>query len=471
MSDGSSRLSFRDYQLTALNSFVNPSCHLAVDNLIIHGQRSSGKSYTLQDFFGGNPRLLHSWLNVAELVTWKPLLQHVAKSIADTLKKAFHKVDVVDQDALEAEDFFLLIKFLQINFKKYDFLEHDVNLFVVLDGFDQLQELDFELFPKFLKLHEALPSGSKIHLRFIYTIQSSAFVSRYRTYLIPTIVFPRYRYDEVMAILLKKKAKQYAESETLLKRVLRCGIDPEDTVFEQIVENYIRLTVQAFHSYTGNDPVALEHLLDCKWESYTNEITAKNVTEPVLLYKSNLSLYLSTGETLTENTEEQISENEETATSYELSLISKYLLMSAYLCSYLDPRYDSKIFSKKSHLRAGRSSYGRRNKMRMNPRYLQPSLFPLERLLSIFQAIFPLEGVEDDTKSFRTKEYMRSNVEVYENLAELNTLKLIMTAAPKNVDYLSYKIKWKINVPWEIIKEIASTIDFDIAGYFSDLHN
>ncbi|SCU96757.1 LADA_0H02586g1_1 [Lachancea dasiensis] len=465
---------FREYQACALSSFISDDPDLSPPNILIQGHQSSGKTLTLIRFFEDNPHIHNCWLSPVQLVTWKPLLQHVARTVSSSLINLFPHVNYDIQDALEAEDFYFLIRVLDTVLRCYEVLERKVNLFVVLDGLDQLKELDLELLPKFLKLHEMLDSNYKVQLKFIYTIRDAAFLSKYSTYNIPTIIFPRYKHEQVAEILLHEKSNDYIHSDALISKVLATGIDPDDSIFEQIAENYIKLIIQAFHSYTGNDIVALTDIMDSKWEAYVASITAQNIYEPLALYRSNIALYTTTGDSFTTPSDSNSNqlEDKEKATAYELSLISKYLLLAAYLCSYLEPRYDSKIFSKKTHLRAGRSSYGRRTKMETNPRYLQPSLFQLERLFSIFQAIFPIgDDKPGKTSIFNQNELMKANVEVYENLAELSSLKLITTASAKNADYLSYKLKWKINVPWEIITEISSTVNFDIAGYFSGLHN
>lgn len=106
--------------------------------------------------------------------------------------------------------------------------------------------------------------------------------------------------------------------------------------------------------------------------------------------------------------------------------------------------------------------------METNPRYLQPSIFPLERLLAIFQAIFPVERkAESGSLAFLKEEpLIKANVEVFQNLAELHSLKLISTTVGRNIDFLNYKIKWRVNVPWEIINEVGKSVDFDVGQYF-----
>ena len=175
---------FRKYQADALNTLVNEDPTLSPPNLIIQGQQSSGKTWTVKKFFEVNPQLLRCWMNPVESVSWKPLLQNVARMISLTLANLFPQIVCEDQDALEAEDFYLLVKFLGIILSCYQVLDKKVSLFVVLDGFDQLQELDSELLPKFLKLHELLSPNLKIQLKFLYIVRDTSFVSRYATYMV-----------------------------------------------------------------------------------------------------------------------------------------------------------------------------------------------------------------------------------------------------------------------------------------------
>ncbi|AET37356.1 origin recognition complex subunit 5 Ecym_1100 [Eremothecium cymbalariae DBVPG len=504
----------RDYQLSLLSCFVHDDPSLSPPNLIIHGCKFSGKTHTVGQWFKIQPEILCCSINAVQMVTGKPFAQHVAVQISKLLKETFPGVAKKDFDPLSAEDFSLLAKFLHNIFCQYEELERSHSLFVILDNFDKIDELDVELLPKFLKLYELLPRSFKLQIKFIYIIQETSFLNQYPTYNIPTILFPRYTQEQTSEIVhlardselsgyppLLSKIASYGENNTLVNR--RC--------FE-ISHNFVNLIIQAFHSYSGNNPVLLMELADCKWESYVDSITEANYKDSLALYRLNVELFRNTGDTFLDQEDDEdedvsngggddIDDENDTnvtetngsydnenrtvqssvipsnkpqtkTTAYGLSAMSKYLLIAAYLTSYLNPRFDSKVFSKKSHLRAGRSSYGRRNKMATNPRYLQPSLFSLERMLAIFQSIYPAQISKELHPDFIQKDtHMRANVEVYENLAELNSLKLITSAINKSVDYLHEKIKWKVNIPWEIIIEVARTVDFDIAEYFSDIHD
>lgn len=460
---------FRDYQLKTLSAFLHSDPSITAPNLVIQGHSSSGKTYTLRKFFEANENLVNAWLEPIELVTWKPLMQAVFRKVQNELKMLFPEISIQEHDPLDVEEPYLLIKLLHSLFSQYDGLEEKMSLFLICDGFDQLNDLDAALFRKFIKLHELLPSNSQIQLKFVYVIQDMSFVERYSSHCLPLITFPRYNTNEVTEILITSRAEELVMSDALRERVIREEItECTDEEFLGVSVNFIQLIVQAFHSYTGNNISALNDLIDFKWEPYVANITKENIFDPLALYRAASTVFSTTGDTLSPEDSDTLETTAESSQAYELSDISKYLLISAYICSYSEPRFDSNVFSKKSHIKTGRSSYGRRKKMETNPRYLQPSIFPVERLLAIFQAIFPIERKADSGSLAFLKEesLIKANVEVFQNLAELHSLKLISTTVARNIDFLSYKIKWKVNVPWEIIHEVGKSIDFDVGQYF-----
>ncbi|CAI4049675.1 hypothetical protein N7582_004725 [Saccharomyces uvarum] len=471
-------VAFRDYQTKCLASYISADPDITPSNLILQGYSGTGKTYTLREYFRVNPDLHTVWLEPVELVSWKPLLQAIARTVQYKLKVLYPNIPATDYDPLQVEEPFLLVKTLHNIFAQYKCLKEKACLFLILDGFDSLQDLDAALFNKYIKLHELLPKDSKIDLKFVYTMLETSFLQRYSTHCIPTIMFPRYEMNEVSSILVMSRCGELVEDSCLRKRIIEEQItDCTDDQFQSVAANFIHLVVQAFHSYTGNDIFALNDLIDFKWPDYVSRITKENIFEPLTLYKSAIKLFVGTDDDLStnemaENTININGDEPKSSQTYELSIISKYLLIASYICSYLEPRYDASIFSRKTRIIQGRAAYGRRKKKEVNPRYLQPSLFAIERLLAIFQAIFPMEGKakSGSLSALREEPLMRANIEVFQNLSELHTLKLIATTMSKNIDYLSPKVRWKVNVPWEIIKEISESVQFDISDYFSDVH-
>lgn len=460
---------FRDYQIRTMSAFLHRDPTITPPNIVIQGHRSTGKTYTLKRFFQANQNLVNAWLEPIELVAWKPLMQAVFRTVQNGLKALYPHISIQEYDPLDVEEPYLLVKLLNSLFSQYKTLQEEISFFLICDGFDLLQDLDAALFHKFIKLHELLPTNSKIQLKFVYTIQDMSFVQKYSSHCLPVIIFPRYTANEITEILIATRAEELIMSDSLRQRVIKEGINEcTDEEFLSVAINFIQLIIQAFHSYTGNDISALNDLIDFKWETYVGNITRENIFDPLALYRAANKVFSSTGDTLSPEDSDALEASNDFSQTYELSPISKYLLISAYICSYLEPRYDSNVFSKKSHVKTGRTSYGRRKKMETNPRYLQPSIFPVERLLAIFQAIFPVERKAKSGSLALLKEepLIKANVEVFQNLAELHSLKLVSTTVVRNIDFLNYRVKWKVNVPWEIINEVGRSVDFDVGQYF-----
>ena len=428
--------------------------------------------------------VVYALLQPIEFVTWKPLIQAISRVVQSTLKNCVDS-GVPTLNPLRVEEPFHLVNHLNACLgylaskrrKPFAF-------YLILDGLDSLRDLDAQLIPKLLKLHELLTCDN---LKIVYIIQDAQIVSRYASFAIPTIVFPRYTPEQILQILVATRSPELSKD---LQQQQGFELSPSES--RNIAVNFIQLILQAFNPYTGNDLNSLNDLIDLKWEPYKGYISEETLYDPVALYKRALPLFVATDDTFSADEPAPSSSTATTtAQTYILSPISKYLLIAAYFCSYIEPRYEASLFARKTHVLAGRRYYGRRKPSDKNPRHLQPAVFHIERLFAIFQAIFPgnsvdvySSGTSNNSSSkgaarYRNESFTlqslieettslpRANVEVMQNLAELHALKLISTTVPKNVDFLSTKVKWKVNVPWEVVCEVADSVKFDIRGYFS----
>ncbi|KAH3899626.1 related to Origin recognition complex subunit 5 [Saccharomycodes ludwigii] len=469
----------RDEELVFLDSFIDKDNQpdLKPNNVIIQGYQSCGKTYVVEEYFKQQKNeILSCIINHKEIFSWKNLLKEISRASLQTLRLKFSNYKVSNIiDPSGTEHFYLLVRFFSQLFSdcgqqideaaRYSF-------YVVIDKIDQLPEIDVNTFPKLIKLHEILPSNLKFKLKFIYTVENVSFIDKYASYDIPTIVFPRYTADECLQILLSKKCLFKASSQFNEKLVDEIGIkDTVPRVKNQIVEAFLHFVYEAFYLYTGSN---LQDLLDMaflKWPQFVQILNNDNYANEVDMYKQSIDLWKNTQDYLEEN----IPGNNKLESQYDLSDLSKYLLVASYLCSYLQPKYDSKVFAKKSALRQGRVSYGRRAKFDFNPRHLSPGIFPLERLLAIFQAIYPYSDrdrnyTDEEKDDINNKHFSglipnTSNVEVYEAIGELISSKLLLPSKFLHASPLNSNTKWKVNVPWEIILEISSSLHFDITEY------
>lgn len=464
---------YRDDQLKLLLTFINGKADISPPVLFIEGARGTGKTYTLEKYFEANSELLSCFIQIRSMISWKPLCMYIGSKVQKLLQDRFPAVKFGSDDLVDTSNVSLLCSYLQKLFTQLDHLQSDVNLFLVLDGFNDLNEIDLELLPKFLSIHQVLPPTIKIKLRLIVSMNQSSFLAKYSTYSIPTVVFERYRNSELEEIL--KMAPGFWEDTLIQNKLESLGQHSVAELSKELFCHFVHFIHEAFSNYSGNNPVVLLEIMDYKWTDFVDSLTANNIKSTIQLYKSNFELFTKTSDSFSgqyrplEGVMES-STNTSSSGTYELSLMAKFLLIAAYLASYLNNRYDAKVFSKKSHLRGGRSSYGRRNKMAHNPRHLQPSFFPLERMLAIFQSIYPVEISKEICPDFNQRDvHMRANVEVYQNVMELKSLNLITITVSNPVNYLYERLKWRVNVPWEIIVEISNNVNFDIAEYFSDI--
>ncbi|KAL6947332.1 hypothetical protein ACO0QE_002215 [Hanseniaspora vineae] len=488
----------RDYQLQVLDNFVDSERlpDLFPSNVVVQGFKSSGKSYCVREYFKsldqeGNFRV---FVTRYELFSWKNLLTSVARISYFALRSAFPKVETnADLDPASVEDFYLLVEFFTKLFQIYDAqIEGSKSFYVIIDNLDSLPQIDFLVFARLVKAHESMPFDLKLKLKFLYTIENVSFYDKYRTFDLPLVVFPRYTQDEILKIL-ELHYQEFALSKELKDLCLENGTGFDKEFF---CKTYLKFIVESFYSYTGSDVDSLKDLAILKWPSYLQSITKDNYNNAAELYKKNIPLWTNTGDSLEsdasmaqavndtelalEPQQKKLRKDNQNGLveQYELSNLTKYILISVYLASFLDQKSDNRNFSKKFQFKRGKGAYGSRVKQKLQPETMKPVPSTLERLLAILQAIFTfdrrseefLESAEEE-KSMRNEYFahtdaMKSNVEVYESFAELVSLKLVLPSKVIYPDLLDSKTKWKANLPWETMLQIAKSVNFDIEDYF-----
>ncbi|SMN22516.1 similar to Saccharomyces cerevisiae YNL261W ORC5 Subunit of the origin recognition complex [Maudiozyma saulgeensis] len=455
---------FREYQEKTLKSFVCEDYTLTPPNAILLGPSGTGKTTTLNSVLSSSADIVYATIRPNELVTWKSLIQATSRVIQRILKLNFPQTSCPALDPLQVEDYFGLVKDLNIVMSHYSSVCDTIH--IIFDGFDLLQDIDASLLLVFLKLHEQINNG---HLKCLFVIRDSAFVHRYSNFGIPTIIFPRYNQSQLFEILCNLKTAELSNYDNR-------------EISRDIVENFIQLILQSFHSYTGSNLSAIIDIIDLKWPQYITFLNNDSVNDSATLYRRAKHLFTYVDEPLNNSTSSGSGSGSSSSgdgVEHELSRMARYILIAAYFCSYTNPRYDPSLFSRKSGIKAGRVSYGRRKQLEENPTHRQAATFALQRLLAIFQAIYPLGDDADDNptatrngtlEQLFQEPYIRPNIEVFQTIAELYSLKWLATSSMSaNVDLLSAKVRWKVNVAWEIILEIARSIDFDIQQYFSDI--
>ncbi|KAI9713364.1 MAG: hypothetical protein M1812_006642 [Candelaria pacifica] len=148
----------------------------------------------------------------------------------------------------------------------------------------------------------------------------------------------------------------------------------------------------------------------------------------------------------------------QTKKAHDLPSLTKYLLCAAYLASYNPARQDSVYFmkasEKKRRKKGGGTAVGRVAKHRkIQRRLLGPQAFIMERMLAIFHAILsrPLTTTAD----------------ILTQIATLASLRLLVRTSG-TADPLEGQTKWRVNVGWQYIQDVARSVNFEIEEYLAE---
>jgi origin recognition complex subunit 5 len=144
----------------------------------------------------------------------------------------------------------------------------------------------------------------------------------------------------------------------------------------------------------------------------------------------------------------------------ELPKLTKYLVIASFLASYNPARLDSRFFTKGGE---GKKKVGKKgsiyNGSKKRQQLLGPKSFPLERMLAIFYSIVN----ENDIKST-----FDIHTQAFHFLIQISTcfsLRLIIRLTSMNqLD----TVKCKSNVSFAFVKDLGSTIDFEVSKYLFD---
>lgn len=113
-----------------------------------------------------------------------------------------------------------------------------------------------------------------------------------------------------------------------------------------------------------------------------------------------------------------------------------------------------KMSEKKRRKKGGGTAVGRVSKHRkIQRKLLGPQAFVLERMLAIFHAILPHQLVP--------------TADIMAQIATLASLRLLVRTSG-TADPLEAQTKWRINVGWEYVQQLARTVRFDVESYLAE---
>lgn len=139
----------------------------------------------------------------------------------------------------------------------------------------------------------------------------------------------------------------------------------------------------------------------------------------------------------------------------DMPYYSKYVLCASYLASFNPARQDQIYFMKMHEKKRRRKvlgvAAGRQSKHRRIPRHLlNPSSFPLDRLMAILHAILP--------------EHLAQTIDIQTQIATLTALRLLQRAGASS-DPLDPAGKWKVNFGWDYAQAVGRSVGFEIGEW------
>lgn len=287
--------------------------------------------------------------------------------------------------------------------------------YLVLDRVDKLLPGTSELLSVFGRLPEIAGIVRLTTILVYNTPEPKALISS----PIPHVYFPRYELSETVSII---SARNFGDAP------------------EGFWQEFVRVAVTILNTYTGTDIRLLRRLLRRIWPSFADGAAPE--WNFLTQYKMKEKLFM------TEDFIDRLSPSP--PDTPQLSSIAKYMLCAAYLVSYNPPRYDVRFFSRAKEARAKRRDTKPRAVVEIPARSLPASTFECERLLAVLHSLLP------NADSFV------SDVSVGTELATLKRFKMIERIQG---DALDSRAKWKINVPWLFVQQIADDIQLPIQEY------
>lgn len=479
---------YRSKEVDLLSAFITDDIRTTVPALIVHGYKSIGKTYTLDSFF--NSRLStgvkKTIIRCDECVTKRVLLQRCLKRIREDsgIPKSKYSENVsyrggeVTNFGGVCENFENFIIAMEQFIDETGYNEPHV---LVLDRIDQCMEIADDLYTAFNRLHE------QSTVKFLTTVLviSGDLPKEIVTSGVPQVFFKAYESEQVLDILQSQQLCQFNAN-------LRIPVNVQVDFWNQ----YTKIIVDLFFSYTGSNMNVLIDICYELWEHFTKPIeSGRYQPQDFLKIYREIRTSILDDNVFSQSQVEPYNETESNKTnsssSFDLPVHSQFILMACYLASLIEPKNDLQMFSKLKTLRAeksnkksspSKSSSKRQQMTRQNidTRLLTPGTFELERMLSILTVIYRNESsslsasierlhmIEEENDNW-DKELatftLNADIDVNSQLATLASLGLVQRTSS---DVLSSQARWKCNMSWSTAESIAKELNFPLKTYLED---
>lgn len=507
-----SRVKEREYEITALNAFINRDAHLSSPCVLINGYKPVGKTLVVTEFLN-TLKLNHTIISCDECVSKQMLLQRcftrIRKDGGDEEEGilASPKSDEVALTLAISDQFATFLSSLETLFYEARYYSHHV---LVLDRFDQCLENCNEFISAFSKMREC----SSVQNLSVIIVFSSGVPRQVVTLSNPTIEFEPYTEDQVVNIFQDAQLCQFKESSLEQS-------DLSDTTKREFYNQYVKFVVDLYYLYTGSNMIILQHLIIELWDKFIEPLKTGmySINEVVKVFKHNIDLFTNDkiisnssvpdyktlhddeGEGKGEFTR-SISATDEEAIGlgnvHDLPYHSKFILLAAYLASYGNQRNDLHKYSKvkvvkykkrastKKRQKINGTSEAHMTKDDIDSRMLTANYVDLERILAILSVIYQHSSATLNQSDKQDLLYLGDEIIDLENKKQVEKANFTLTknidlnlqiatlyslgflSKTNNSDILAARIRWKCNLDWNMAEAIAKSVNFPIADFLDD---
>lgn len=421
----------RDKVIAQLYSLIGEASEPMPECIFLYGHMATGKSLIVQSLLK-YLKYNVSFINCIEHFGSKHVYNYILHDLtAFKIKKSSNDISL-NHNCDNIMDFILALKKIRFNDKR--------PIILVFDKCHRLRHFDVTFLPAFSKLREL--SGINVCTVFISEIAWDKFNTKIGTLRPIKIYFPQYTKDELIQLLLLDKPAKYNA---------------------EFYKTYLNLFLSVFFRFC-RDLNELRHMARINFVKYIEPVESKRIDQDNVTalwrnisatLKSNLEviyLRVSTND-FSQKTDHQISREIESTTklalSFELPFYAKFMLIAAYLASYIPMKYDKHIFMKQNSKRRKRTQIKRKTGEMDSHR--KPRVFGISRMLAIFCAI------------------LNEKVDINANLlAQISTLCELglLSVVGDNVLQLD-EPKFKCCASQDFVTVMAKTVGLSIKNYLS----
>ncbi|KAL1917229.1 uncharacterized protein VTP21DRAFT_4885 [Calcarisporiella thermophila] len=431
----------RSKQIETLHRLLGEPSDVTPPAIFIYGHSSSGKTTVLKHLLARSlPRNQFAFINCIERHTPRLIYEHALNQLTGTQPR--HENDYCGYTRCEYFDDF--VRFLK------DACGDGVETrYLVFDRAERLRDMAPTFLPALLKLPEL--TGKNLCVILISSVVWEKFRAKTGSYEPYLLHFTDYTKQDIAQILAKD-----------------CPPDQDVAFFLQFVD----VVYDVFHK-NCKDLNELRHLVALLFPVYVQPVLDSRVqkTEHIKLFKmaqeyfaeATDKLYLreiSSAEWVKRPPNAPSSTLREVTAAnagsgVELPYYTKFLLISSYIASYNPPRLDMRYFAKGREERKGKGKQRKEPQTggKLRQQLLGPKAFPVERMLAIFYSI--IEDPIDNTVDIQTQ------------ISSLVSLRLLIRVT--SMDRLD-TMKLKCNASFELVRQLARSLRFDIERYLYDFY-